>query len=166
MQLTRFDVGGSAGANGVPFSAYGTSGLNRPTIEGIAITSSNPLGFTLDYGSFEHAAVRLGAHGPEWPWPGVAIQFITKSGGNRHSGSVYLDYEPRDWQAFNIDEDQIQRRAQFAADLPAREANRRWSYRDANVDAGGPVRRTGSGGICRFAIRSHRRDRSVFRSSR
>jgi carboxypeptidase family protein len=141
VELTRFDVGGSAGPAGGPFSAYGTSGLNRPTIEGIAITGYNPLGFTLDYGSFEHAAVRLGAHGPEWPWPGVALQVVTKSGGNQHRGSMYLDYEHRSWQAFNIDEDQIARNPQFATDLPAREANRLWSYRDANVDGGGPVRK-------------------------
>lgn len=140
VQLTRFDVGGSAGPGGGPFSAYGTSGPNRPTIEGIAITSYNPLGFTLDYGSFEQVAVRLGAHGPEWPWPGVAINIITKSGGNRHSGSVYLDYEHRGWQAFNIDEGQIQRGAQGGVNSPAREANRLWSYRDANVGVGGPIR--------------------------
>ena len=141
VELTRFDVGGSAGPAGGPFSAYGTSGLNRPTIEGIAITAYNPLGFTLDYGSFEHAAVRLGAHGPEWPWPGVALQVITKSGGNRHGGSVYLDYEHRDWQTFNIDEEQIERGVQPGINLPAREVNRLWSYRDANIDAGGPVRK-------------------------
>lgn len=138
IELTRFDVGGSAGPAGGPFSAYGTGGLNRPTIEGIAITGYNPLGFTLDYGSFEHAAVRLGAHGPEWPWPGVALQVVTKSGGNQPRGSLYLDYEHRNWQALNIDEDQIARNVNFGIDLPA-DANRLWSYRDANVDGGGPV---------------------------
>jgi hypothetical protein len=141
VQLTRFDVGGSAGPAGGPFSAYGQAGLNRPTIEGISITGYNPLAFTLDYGSFEHVAVGLGAHGPEWPWPGVVVNVITKSGGNRPSGSLYVDYEPRNWQAFNIDEDQIRRGAQFAADLRAEEANRLWSYRDVNVDTGGPLRK-------------------------
>ncbi len=141
VQLTRFDVGGSAGPAGGPYSAYGTSGLNRPTIEGIAISSYNPLGFTLDYGSFEHVAVGLGAHGPAWPWPGVAIQFITKSGGNRHAGSLYLDYEHRGWQSFNIDDgSDSARRAERGPGFPHEEANRLWRYRDANVGVGGPLK--------------------------
>jgi hypothetical protein len=141
IQLTRFDVGGSAGSGGGPFNAYGQFGLNRPTIEGIAITGYNPFGFTLDYGSFDAVSVNLGAHGPEWPWPGVAVNIVTKSGGDRPGGSVYVDYEHRHWQAFNIDADQILRGARSSAAVRAEETNRLWSYRDVNVDAGGPLRK-------------------------
>ena len=141
IQLTRFDVAGSAGSAGGPFSAYGQSGLNRPTIEGIAITGYNPFGFTLDYGSFDQVAVTLGAHGPEWPWPGTVLNIVTKSGGDRLSGSVYADYEHRQWQAFNIDADQIARGAPFSTAVRAEESNRLWSYRDLNADVGGPLRK-------------------------
>ena len=44
--------------------------------------------------------------------PGVQMQFIAKSGGNRYRGTLYADYENRAWQSFNIDEDQITRGAQ------------------------------------------------------
>ena len=141
VQLTRFDVGGNAAVEPGPYGAYGTNAPGHPTIEGISIQGHDPLGFTLDYGSLEHVAVGLGAFGPESPWPGVQLQFVTKSGGNRHHGSAYLDYENRRWQSFNIDQDQVQRRAPAGIGLPAREANRLWAYHDANVDAGGPLRK-------------------------
>ncbi len=139
MQIVRFDVAGSNGPSGGGSSAYGMGGPHRPTIEGITIARYNGLGFTLDYGSLEHVSVGLGAYGPEWPWPGVAIQFVTKSGGNQHRGSLYLDYLQRAWQAFNIDADQIALGVQGGGGLRPREVNRQWSNRDANVDAGGPI---------------------------
>jgi hypothetical protein len=143
VHLARFDVGGSAAVDAGVMSAYGTgptNGMNRPTIEGVSIARHNPLGFTVDYGSFEHVAVGLGAYAPESAWPGVQIRFITSSGGNRHHGSVYLDYENRRWQSFNIDKDQVDR-ASAGPGLQPREANRLWGYHDANVDAGGPLQK-------------------------
>ena len=57
LQLTRFDVGGNtAFAMGI-FSAYGIAGFNRPTLEGINVSNLNPLGFSLDYGSFDEVSV-------------------------------------------------------------------------------------------------------------
>lgn len=140
VQLTRFDVGGNAAVEPGPYSAYGTNAPGHPTIEGISIQGHDPLGFTLDYGSLEQAAVGLGAFGPESPWPGVQLQFVTKSGGNRHRGTLYLDYENRRWQSFNIDGDQVLSDP-AGIGLPAREANRLWGYHDANGDAGGPLRK-------------------------
>jgi Carboxypeptidase regulatory-like domain/TonB dependent receptor len=141
IQLTVFEGGASVGPGGGPFTAYGTPGVYRPTIEGIVVTRGFPLGFSLDYGSFEHVAVTLGAHGPESPWPGVGLQVVTKSGGNAHRGSMYLDYLHRAWQAFNIDDDQIARGMQGGIEFRPEELNRHWSARDANVDIGGPIRR-------------------------
>jgi len=140
VQLTRFDVGGNAAVEPGFWSAYGVIAPARPSIEGISVQGHPQFGFTLDYGSFEHVAVGLGAFGPESPWPGVQMRVITKSGGNRHHGSLYLDYENRRWQSFNIDDDQA-RRAPAGIGLPARETNRLWGYHDANVGAGGPLRK-------------------------
>lgn len=143
VHLARFDVGGNTIVEPGAMAAYGTgptNGMNRPTIEGVSIARHNPLGFTLDYGSFEHVAVGLGAFGPESAWPGVTIQTITKSGGNRHRGSLYLDYENRRSQSFNIDEDQVGR-TPAGIGLPPREANRLWGYHDASVDIGGPIQK-------------------------
>ncbi len=66
----------------------------------------NPFGFTLDYGAFDEVSVGTGAYGPEFPSPGVHMQFITKSGGNRYAGTIYTGYENRTWQAHNIDAEQ------------------------------------------------------------
>ncbi len=139
VQLTRFDVGGNAAVEPGPWSAYGVIAPGHSSIEGVSI--QGPLQFfTLDYGSFEHVAVGVGAYGPESPWPGVQMRVITKSGGNRHHGSLYLDYENRRFQSFNINDDQALR-APSGIGLPARETNRLWAYHDANVGAGGPLRK-------------------------
>ena len=87
IQVARFEVGGNTGDAGAPFGAYGTRGSNRPMVEGMMVAQIFPLGFTLDYGAFEEVTVRLAAHGPEWPVPGVQMQFIAKSGGNRYRGT-------------------------------------------------------------------------------
>jgi hypothetical protein len=137
----RFDLGATATSLGGAVSAYGTTGFNRPMVEGISVTGINPTGFTLDYGAFDEVSVGAAAHGPGWPWPGVQMQFISKSGGNQYRGTLYADYLNQDWQAFNIDEDQIRRGAQGGQTLAPREANRLWTYRDIDADAGGYIRR-------------------------
>ena len=138
--LPRFDLGASATGLGGSISAYGTAGFNRPMVEGISVTGINPTGFTLDYGAFEEVSVGTAAHGPEWPWPGVHMQFISKSGGNQYRGALYADYLNKDWQSFNIDEEQIRRGAQGGPALSPREANRLSSYRDINADIGGYIK--------------------------
>ena len=109
-------------------------------VEGISVTGINPTGFTLDYGAFEEVSVGTAAHGPEWHSPGVHMQFISKSGGNQYRGTLYADYRNRDWQSFNIDEEQIRRGAQGGPGLSPRDANRLWSYRDINADIGGYIK--------------------------
>jgi hypothetical protein len=137
--LPRFDLG--ATATGLPpVSAYGTAGANRPMVEGISVSGINPTGFTLDHGVFEEVSVGTAAHGPEWPWSGVHMQFISKSGGNQYRGALYADYLNQDWQSFNIDEEQILRGARGGAGLLPREANRLSGYRDINADIGGYIK--------------------------
>ena len=142
VQVTTFDVGGNTAASGVGTTAFGTSGSNRPMVEGIDTTGVQGTGFTFDYGSFDEVLVTTAAHTAEWPKPGVQSQFIAKSGGDRYRGSVYADYENRAWQSFNIDPDQIARGAPHGGGLGPRDANRLWSYRDVNLDAGGFIRKS------------------------
>ena len=139
VQVGHFEVGGSSGDGGTPYSAYGTFGANRPMVEGINVAGIFPSGFTLDYGSFDEVSVGTAVHGAEWPLPGVQMQFTSKSGGNRYRGTLYGDYEHHDWQSFNIDEGQIARGAQGGGGLSPREANRLWSYHDINADVGGYI---------------------------
>ena len=72
---------------------------------------------------------------------GVQMQFIAKSGGNRYRGTVYADYLNRDWQAFNVDADQIARSAAAGGTRAPRDVNRLWSRFDLNADAGGFIAR-------------------------
>lgn len=136
IHVARIEVGGGSGAAGAPYAAYGTSGFNRPTVEGINVSGIFPTGFSLNYGAFEEVSVLTGSHGAEWAWPGVHVQFVGKSGGNRYRGTLYADYENRHWQSVNVDEDQIAEE-QGGGDASQLQSNRLWSYRDVNADAGG-----------------------------
>ena len=141
IQVARFDVGGNSADAGGPYRAYGTGGLNRPMVEGISVAGLFPIGFTLDYGAFEEVTVGLGAHGPEWPLPGVQMQFVVKSGGNRYRGSFYGDIGHRDWQSYNIDADQQRRTAAAGAGPLSDDANRLWRYAELSADVGGFIAR-------------------------
>ena len=81
VRLSRIDVGGSASGTQTGFSVYGTSGQNRPLVEGINSTEgTGDFGNYVDYGSFDEVAVATGAHGADMAVPGVQMQFISKSG--------------------------------------------------------------------------------------
>jgi hypothetical protein len=124
--VPQFDFSDGVTGFGGAISAYGTAGYNRPMVEGISVTQINPTGFTLNYGSFEEVSVHTAAHGPEWPVPGVHMQFVSKSGGNQYHGSVYVDTTHKNLQSFNIDD---------------RESNRLTHYHDINADIGGYIKR-------------------------
>ena len=139
VQLTRFDVGGSTPFAPGPWSAYGTSGYSVPIIEGISVPGSNPPGWLLDYGTFANVSVGTGAFGPEAFVPGVTLQVVTRSGGNRYTGTLFAGYENRAWQGHNIDDSQIERGAPVGGELPPSEWNRLLRYHDVNGDIGGYV---------------------------
>lgn len=136
----HFEVGGGSGDSETPYGAYGTRSANRPMVEGINVAGIFPSGFTLDFGSFDEVSVGTAVHSAEWPLPGVQMQFISKSGGNRYRGTLYADYEHHDWQSFNIDESQITRGARAGNGEASSEANRVWSYHDVNGDLGGYIK--------------------------
>ena len=108
--MNRIDVGGSAAGTQTGYVTYGTTGQNRPTVEGIVATEgTDAAGFYYDYGSFDEVAVNAAAHSAEMPWPGVQSNFISKSGGNEFHGTFYGDYENENIQSRNTDADQIAR---------------------------------------------------------
>src|SRR5262249_58857909 len=138
VSITRIDVGGSAAGTQTGYIAYGTSGQNRPTVEGIVATEgTDAAGFYYDYGSFEDVNVETAAHSAEMGWPGVQSMFIAKSGGNQYHGSWYSDYENKSWQSVNVDAGQIQRGLQGGPGLAPEQTNRTTAYRDGNTDLGG-----------------------------
>lgn len=140
ISLNRIDVGGSAAGTQTTYFVYGTSGQNRPMVEGIVATEGTAAaGFYYDYGSVEEVSVGTAAHSAEMPWPGVQSQFISKSGGNAFHGMFYADYQSEDVQSFNVDADQIARGAQGGGGLSPRDVNRLSSYHDINTDLGGYI---------------------------
>lgn len=140
--LTRIDVGGSAAGTQTTYRVYGTTGQNRPMVEGIVATEgTDAAGFYYDYGSFDEVSVGTAAHSAEMPWPGVQTQLISKSGGNAYHGTFYGDYESENVQSFNVDEDQIARGAQGGLGLTPRDVNRLTAYHDINGGLGGYVKK-------------------------
>jgi hypothetical protein len=139
--MTRHDVGGNTALTPGPWSVHGVATHSRPTVDGISIANFNPFGLTLDYGSFQYVWLGLGAYDPGQPGPGINMQVLTKSGGNRYGGSAYAAMEHERWQSRNVDASQIDRGAAGSRDVPATSANRLAGYHDVNADVGGFIRR-------------------------
>jgi Carboxypeptidase regulatory-like domain/TonB dependent receptor len=138
VKMQRIDVGGSAAGTQTTYVVYGTTGQNRPMIEGINSTEgTDAFGNYVDMGSFEEVSVGTGASSAEVPVPGVYTQLISKTGGNKYNGSFYGGYEDKDWQSYNIDADQVAAGVQGGGGLQARDVNRLDSFRDLNGDIGG-----------------------------
>jgi hypothetical protein len=142
IKLARIDVGGSASGTQTGYFVYGTTGQNRPMVEGINSTEgTDSFGNYVDYGSFQEVSINSGAASAESPVPGVYTVLISKSGGNRYSGSFYGDYESKDWQSYNIDDEQIASGVTGGGGLEPQDVNRLNSYRDLNADVGGFMKR-------------------------
>jgi hypothetical protein len=134
MMVTRFDVGGSRAGTQTSYSAYGYSGQVRIQIDGVNTTEgTGAAGFYYDYGSFDE--IQLGGDGNDASaaTPGVQLNAVIKSGGNRFRGDAYLDYENKSLQGQNIT-DRLQR-------LGVGEGDRILTYYDPNVSAGGPIKK-------------------------
>ena len=112
--------------------AYGTRGMNRPTVEGILVTGIRSTPLTLDDGSFAEVTAATAAHGPLFATPGVHVQFLSKAGGNVYHGAVYAEHQDSRWQSSNIDASQIERGVTGAD-------RQRWRQHDLNADIGGFV---------------------------
>jgi len=140
LKLTRIDVGGSSSGSQSNYYAYGTTGQNRPMIEGINSTQGTErFGNYVDMGSFDQIAVNAAAHTAEMAVPGIQMIFISKSGGNTYHGSATAHYENERWQSFNIDDRQIALGIAGGAGLAPRDVNRLHRFRDTSADLGGYI---------------------------
>jgi hypothetical protein len=132
MMVTRFDVGGSRAGTQTGYSAYGYSGQVRVQVDGVNTTEgTGAAGFYYDYGSFEELQFANDGNDAGAATPGVQLNALIKSGGNQFRGNLYFDYENEGLQRNNID-DRLAR-------LGIGEGTRVLTYRDPNVDAGGPI---------------------------
>jgi Carboxypeptidase regulatory-like domain len=135
--LNRVDVGGSTMGTQTTYFSYGYSGQNRPLVEGINTTEgTSAAGFYLDYGSFEEVFIGAAGNSAEMPNPGVLTQFVSKSGANTPAVSLYYDFEVEDIQSSNLDADQT---IPTTGATIRPDGNRLASYKNLNVDVGGPI---------------------------
>jgi hypothetical protein len=142
VQVSKFDVGGSAAMTVLPVNVYGITGQERPLVEGIISNSATGgVGFSFygDYGSFEEVSVSTAGHSAETGSPGLFSNLVSKSGGNTYHGTIYQDYQNDKMQAFNIDADQIAAGVTGGSRLGPREVNRSDVWHDTNADVGGYV---------------------------
>jgi Carboxypeptidase regulatory-like domain len=142
VQVSKFDVGGSAAMTVLPVNVYGITGQEHPLVEGmIASSSTGGVGFSFygDYGSFEEVAVSTAGHTAETGQPGLFSTIISKSGGNTYHGSFYGDYQSDKMQAHNIDAAQLALGVTGGGTLAAVDVNRTAGWRELNVGLGGYI---------------------------
>ena len=144
--IAKADVGGSGALTLQEYTAYGlraTTGVNRNEVEGIRVGGANGANdnYFSDFSSFAEIAIKAVGHSAAMPVPGTMAQYVSKSGGNVYRGSVYADFQDGDWQATNIDNEQIGRGLAGGPGLDVREVNRLELFRDVTADLGGYLKR-------------------------
>ena len=132
--LTRMDVGGNGALSLQEYTAYGlraTTGVNRNEVEGIRVGGANGTNdnYFSDFASFSEIAITAVGQTAAMPVPGTLGQYVSKSGGNTHHGSVYADFQNDALEATNIDNDQIARGVSGGPGLDARDVNRLQRFR-------------------------------------
>jgi len=132
--VTSFDVGGSRAGTQTGYSAFGYSGQVRVQVDGVNTTEgTGGAGFYYDYGSFQELQLTGDGADASATTPGVQLNAIVKSGGNRFKGDFYYDYENNRFQGRNVT-DQLRR-------LGVGEGQRILLYRDPNFSLGGPIKK-------------------------
>jgi hypothetical protein len=136
--VDRVNVGGAESGQQSNYQAKGaSSGENTWNIDGIAITDMSALGSSptyYDFDMFEEMSVTTGGADLQNPTPGVALNFVLKSGTNAFRGSSRIYYEDEGMQANNLPDD-------LKASLGGTtgKGNRIQDYKDYGFELGGPV---------------------------
>jgi len=106
MVMNQQNIGGSTSGQQSRGYAHGTiSNQTQYNLDGIQVTDAAAAGATamyFDFDSFEEISVETGAHAVDIQSGGVALNMITKSGGNNFSGGITLYGETESLQANNI----------------------------------------------------------------
>jgi hypothetical protein len=136
--VDRVNVGGAESGQQSNYQAKGAaSGENTWNIDGIAITDMAALGSSptyYDFDMFQEMNVTTGGADLQNATPGVALNFVLKSGSNTPHGSSRIYYEDEDMQANNMPDD-------LKASLGGvgGKGNRINLYKDYGFELGGPV---------------------------
>jgi hypothetical protein len=136
--VDRVNVGGAESGQQSNYQAKGAaSGENTWNIDGIAITDMAALGSSptyYDFDMFQEMSVTTGGADLQNPTPGVALNFVLKSGSNTMRGSSRIYYQTESMQANNLPDD-------LKASLGGTtgKGNRMKDYRDYGFELGGPL---------------------------
>jgi hypothetical protein len=136
--VDRVNVGGAESGQQSNYQAKGAaSGENTWNIDGIAITDMAALGSSptyYDFDMFQEMNVTTGGADLQNATPGVALNFVLKSGSNTPHGSTRIYYEDEGMQANNLPDD-------LKASLGGTtgKGNRIKEYMDYGFELGGPI---------------------------
>lgn len=107
--LDRQDVGGSDAGQQSAYYGHGSSGADQTwNVDGSNITDISALGAAPAYmnlASYEELQITYGNNDVKSQTGGVQLNFVSKRGGNRFSGTFYLDAMDKNWQSENIPDD-------------------------------------------------------------
>ena len=136
--VDRVNVGGAESGQQSNYQAKGAAGgENTWNIDGIAITDMSALGSSptyYDFDMFQEMNVSTGGADLQNPTPGVALNFVLKSGSNSYRGSSRIYYEDEGMQANNLPDDL---RASLGGTTG--KGNRIKNYKDYGFELGGPL---------------------------
>jgi len=135
MVMNKQNIGGSVSGQQSRGYAHGTTS-NQTTynLDGIQVTDAAAAGATamyFDFDSFEEIAIETGAHSVDIQSSGIALNMITKSGGNKFSGGISVYGETESLQANNIPDEPEYEDVGFGNPTD-------YLY-DYGVDLGGPI---------------------------
>ena len=140
VKLARIDVGGSAAGTQTTYFVYGTTGQNRPMVEGHQLdrrhrTRSATTSTTDRFRRCRSAAARR-ARRARCP---ASIHSARQQVGRQPLLAARSTATTRssDWQSYNIDDEQIAAGVTGGGGLEPQDVNRLDSYRDINADIGG-----------------------------
>ncbi|MGB2844774.1 MAG: carboxypeptidase regulatory-like domain-containing protein [Candidatus Aminicenantaceae bacterium] len=106
--IDREDIGGNEAGQQSSYYGHGSSGDdNTWSIDGANITDNSALGAApayLNISSYEELQINYGANDIQSQTGGVQINLVTKRGGNKYTGTFYLDVVRNVWQADNVPE--------------------------------------------------------------
>ncbi len=135
MVMNSQNIGGSGSGQQSRGYAHGTiSNQTTYNLDGIQVTDAAAAGATamyFDFDSFEEIAIETGAHAIDIQSSGVALNMITKSGGNKFSGGISVYGETESLQANNIPDEPEYEEVGFGNPLD-------YLY-DYGGDFGGPI---------------------------
>ena len=106
MMIDREDVGGNEGGQQPSYYGHGSASSDSTwNVDGANITDNSALGAApayLNVSNYEELQINYGNNSITSQTGGVQINLITKRGGNRYSGTFFMDAEDKAWQSTNL----------------------------------------------------------------